>query len=133
MWSGLAHGSHFPSPPWWQQYNRSKHRRLNHFPEFTLTKALDGIAGALVTIACVSELLPAVISHGWLDLKGHNPEGFVADFQDRKRFLSPEWFSLETALFVIPLGDRPLPPDIKDFQPSYYGESRKLMKWLQRL
>jgi hypothetical protein len=124
-------GPPFDSPPWWQVYNRFKHRRLAHFTAATLNTAIDALSGALVIIATVPALLPAVFKHGWLNLEGYNPELALRDlqsglFQDKPVFL-------ETSLFGVPLGKEPLPANIKDFRPMFYGASYRLLRWFGKL
>jgi hypothetical protein len=56
------------TPSWWTTNNDLKHQRIDNFCKATMNTAIDALAGALLIISKVPELLPAVLRHGWLDL-----------------------------------------------------------------
>lgn len=138
LWTDLLRGACFEKkhvPTWWALYNRSKHRRIGVFTEFTLSMAIDALAGALMVISTVPAFTPALVRHEWLPLDGWNPEALVEAYL---RALSPspypsgylfQWFTVERRLFAVPIGHSPLPSDIKDFRPVLYGASPKLLRY----
>jgi hypothetical protein len=123
-------------PRWWNLYNRSKHRGITVFPEFTLTMALDVLAGALVIISTVPAFAPAMLRHEWLNSAGANPEHLVRDYWQTLRgqkSTPQEWpFTIDTQLFALPIGSGQLPADISDFRPNHYGASPRLFRWFRK-
>lgn len=124
----------FPAPEWWNVHNASKHRRLDHFNEFTLEKTIDALAGALVIITTApyepsgEELALAMVKNGWTPTQ-----------TDILNFYKGRWglyfFCPETRLFSVPLGEASLPKDIHALQNprsqiSILGGGQKLGQWL---
>jgi hypothetical protein len=77
---GACFDKHKHVPEWWDLYNRSKHRRITAFPEFTLTRAIDALARALVVISTIPAFAPALLRHEWLPLGGWNPEMLLESY-----------------------------------------------------
>lgn len=133
LWTDLVDGAPFDGkqhvPAWWDLYNKSKHRRMKVFPEFTLTRAIDALAGALVVIATVPAFTPALVRHEWLPLSSWDPEAVVEAYQlslSRARY--GEEFAIDTRLFALPIGGPPVPDNIHDFRPSDHGGSSRMRR-----
>ena len=138
LWRDVVGGAPFDGkkhvPEWWRLYNESKHHRMKVFPQFTLTKAIDALAGALVVISTVPAFAPALVRLGWLSLGSWNPEGFVRDYWQTlqgRHSTAERWpYMIETQRFALPIGHSQLTvdfPDIKDFRPSFFfGASPRL-------
>lgn len=124
-------------PAWWDLYNSSKHGRFEVFTKFTLTRAIDALAGALIVISTVPAFAPALLRHEWLPLGSWNPEALVPDYCQTLRgqhSTSSEWpFTIETRLFALPIGHSQLPLDTKDFRPLFYGASPRLLRWFGKI
>ena len=135
LWRDLLGGAPYDrkkhEPKWWDLYNKSKHRRMKVFPEFTLTRTIDALAGALVVISTVPAFTQMMVRHEWLPLDGE-PEGFMQDFQQTLRgqhSTSRQWpFTIVTPLFALPIGHGQLPDDIRAFRPLLYGASPRLFR-----
>jgi hypothetical protein len=133
LWADLVVGARFDKnrhvPAWWDLYNSSKHRRIKVFPEFTLTRAIDALAGALVVISTVPAFTPALVRHEWLPLSSWNPEALVDAYQlALSRANYGEEFAIDTRLFALPIGGLPVPDDIHDFRPSNHGGSSRMCR-----
>src|SRR5882724_9581741 len=117
-WTDLLGGARFDKythvPKWWDLYNGSKHRRIQVFPEFTLTRTIDALAGALMVISTVPAFTFAMVKHEWLPLD-RGPETDVRDYWQTLRgqhVTSREWpFAIATQLLAIPIGHGHLPSD----------------------
>jgi len=114
----------FTTPTWWTTNNDLKHKRIDNFYKATINTAFDALAGSLLVISKVPELLPAVLRHGWLDLGGCNPEYLLEILKKGE-----EGRILETSLFALWLGNWELPVDIKDFSPIRYHGSKRLLSF----
>ena len=123
IWSKQGSRS-FKTPSWWTINNDLKHQRIDNFCKATMDMAIDALAGALLIISKVPELLPATLRHGWLDLGGLNPEHLLETLQKGR-----EGRTLETSLFALWLGYWELPKDIKDFSPLRYHGSKRLLSF----
>jgi hypothetical protein len=128
IWTKTAKEKSFESPKWWITHNHLKHKRIECFIEATLETAIDALAGSLLIIATVPQLIPAVLRQGWLAIRG-NPEIIMENLQTGEA----ESVTLETSLFAVWLGSRPLPVAIEDFRPILYGGSPKLVSFFGRL
>ena len=82
LWADLPHGEP-QSPEWWKLYNRSKHRRIGAFVEFTSSMAIDALAGALVIISTVPAFTSMMVRREWLFFLGSSRprEGLIQDYQ----------------------------------------------------
>ena len=132
-WTELVGGAPFDKNKhtlaWWSLYNSSKHNRIKVFPEFTFTKAIDALAGALVVISTVPAFGPALVRHEWLPLNNSNPEHLLEDYQRALcQASSDRQFAIETRLFTLLIGGRPLPDNIHDFRPSIHGVTPRLLR-----
>jgi hypothetical protein len=139
LWRDLVGGAPFDRqkhvPEWWHLYNESKHHRINVFLEFTLTKAIDALAGALVVIATVPAFASAMLRYEWLALTAA-PEGLVRDYWQtlRGQRATPDnqWFTIMTQLLAIPIGHGELPDDPTDINPFHYGGHPRLLRWFRK-
>jgi hypothetical protein len=133
LWRDLLGGAPFDGkkhvPEWWDLYNSSKHDRITVFPEFTLTRAIDALAGALVVISTIPAFAPALMRHKWLPLNNWNPEYLMEEYQHAlSQASSDKQFAIETRLFTLLIGGRPLPDNINDFRPSIHGVTPRLLR-----
>jgi hypothetical protein len=142
-WAGATT---FDNPEWWDIHNKSKHSRLDHFEKFTLKRAIEALAGALVVIATAPmvssarALATVMVKHGWLnlDLEMGIDREFLDHFYNRN--VAKAWLAPETPLFAAILSVVPLPQTMSSdlkwilFNPEKLwpiGKSQKLKKWLQ--
>jgi hypothetical protein len=136
LWSDLVGGAPFDGkrhvPEWWALYNDSKHHRIEVFPKFTLTRAIDALAGALVVIATVPAFTPALVLHEWLPLDGR-PQSMMQDYQQtlQGQHVTPEeWpFMVRTRLFALLIGHGTLSTDINDFRPFFHRGDPRLSRF----
>ena len=127
----------FSQPDWWATHNASKHRRLDHFDEFTLDKAIDALAGAFLIIATAPicpkgiELALAMDRNNWM-MGAPWPRKHWQDFyDDDQSFPGLQWVCPETALFAAPIGEPPLPENVTDLQSGMIVKGGvKIRKWL---
>jgi hypothetical protein len=124
VWSKTSRKGFFKAPEWWTIHNHLKHQRIDCFVKATLETTIDALAGSLLIIATIPDLVASTLRQGWLAIKG-NPEIIIENLQNG----AAESVTLETSLFAIWLGNRPLPDDIKDFRPILYGSSPKLVSF----
>jgi hypothetical protein len=130
-----ASGHDFPKLEWWDIHNRSKHRRLDHHPEFTLDRALDALAGAIATLVSAPRLRAAIplvhgmIRHRWFDV----PSEFADNLEDfySGHFGEKYWYCAETSLFAVPIGQEPLPKDLRAILGERMYGGKKLKQWLR--
>lgn len=108
----------FLPPDWWKIHNRSKHRRLDHYPEFTLNSALDALAGAMAVIVsapivqAATPLLDAMIRHQWFGPSGRflgALEWLYSGQEDQ--YPMAHSYCPETSLLAIPMVPGPLPEE----------------------
>jgi hypothetical protein len=100
-WVGRTTRFKDKEPPWWDIYNRAKHKRLETLDKATLAMAIQAVAGAFVTIVTVPALLLAARRHEWLNFGSNRPEAFVEDVLEQR---SNMWLCPETPLFSALLG-----------------------------
>jgi hypothetical protein len=134
-WVGSASVPPFPTPNWWEIHNRSKHRRLDHYPEFTLERALDALAGAMATLVsaprlpAATPLIHAMVRHRWFNVPSALVD-FLEDFYF-KGFGEQYWYCPETSLFAVPMGHEPFPKDPRDILSTRFFGGEKLNQWLK--
>jgi hypothetical protein len=111
VWNGQAS---FRRPPdWWTVHNASKHRRLKHFAEFTLEKAIAALAGALVVIAsapaevAAQDLCWAMIQHEWIDPVSEDTPHWLPSFYAGSA-CTDRHLCVETSLFAVLVGQTPI-------------------------
>jgi hypothetical protein len=139
LWKDLLGGAPFDEkthvPEWWRLYNDSKHDRIKVFQEFTLTRAIEALAGALVVISTVPAFAFAMVQHEWLPVY-RRPETDVRDYCQTlrgQRVTAKEWpFAIATQLLAIPIGHGRLPSDINDFRSMRYGENTRLLRHFRK-
>ncbi len=117
------------APDWWTTHNKLKHERLKHAREATWGRAIDALAGALVTIAVLPELTQALMRRHWLEVN-MNPE-LILDYA-RDGFRQNDPIPLITSFFALILCNRPLPANIGDFSPAAHGGSARLIAFFGR-
>jgi hypothetical protein len=140
-WADLPHGEAFQSPEWWKLYNRSKHRRIEAFSGFTLTMAIDALAGALVVISTVPAFTAMLVRREWLFFLGSSTprEGLILDYHQtlvgqRSTPSGNDWpFIIEARLFALPIGHGQFPDNPKDFDPLLCEASPRLRRWFGKL
>jgi hypothetical protein len=140
LWKDLLDGAPFDGrthvPEWWRLYNDSKHNRIKVFQEFTLTRAIEALAGALVVISTVPAFTFTMVRHEWLPLD-RDPETQVRDYWQTlrgQRSTAVGWpFAIATQLLAIPIGHGHLPPAINDFSPLAYGGNPRLFRHFRKL
>jgi hypothetical protein len=127
-----------PQPAWWAVHNASKHRRLAHFAEFTLEKALAALAGALIVLTAAPaapggiELLWAMVRHKWIDSPKHLHK--LADYFAGK-YMANHHIVVETALFAALFAHSSLPTQVEGlwrqgyFSPYFLMGGEKLLIW----
>lgn len=134
LWKDLLGGAPFDGkkhvPDWWDLYNSSKHDRITVLPKFTLTRAIDALAGALIVISTVPAFAPALVRHKWLPLSSWHPEALLDAYRQAlcRSLSGGEEFTIETKRFALPIGRDPLPADIRGFRPSNHGASPRLRR-----
>jgi hypothetical protein len=132
-WADLPHGEPFKSPEWWKLYNRSKHRRIGAFSEFTLTMAINALAGALIVISTVPAFTPMMVRREWLPLAGWQADALVRDYWQTlqgQRATAEEWpFTVTRQLFALPIGHGQLPADLRDLCPLDHGPNPMLHRY----
>ncbi|HEY7491333.1 MAG TPA: hypothetical protein VIH59_09530 [Candidatus Tectomicrobia bacterium] len=135
QWSGQQ--APFPAPDWWAVHNKSKHRRLSHFAEFTLEKAIAALAGAMVvitsapTVPVARELFWAMIQHEWINPANDFPASTIEEFYGGQG-ASDQYLCVETSLFAVLFGRPSLPEDINRLWTSglrLFMGGEKLRTW----
>jgi len=131
-WVGWTPGKSSDSPRWWAMHNKSKHSRLAQLPSFTLDNTLDALAGALVILATVKALRPALARRGWLGSPYGAQEDLlqVVEQYDCESRKLEGWSFVETPLFSVPLGTQALPDAISDFHRPLYELSPRIGRFL---
>jgi hypothetical protein len=137
-WAGLPAGTSLQNPEWWAVHNRSKHRRLDHYSEFTISRAFEALAGAMITIvtmptcSAARPLIDAMIRHKWIDTPGEVadclPDFYMGKYPPR------DWICPETSLFAVLLGNPEVPENLDSLvasQGTLWG-GQKLRLWLRR-
>jgi len=131
IWSKIS-SSNFESPNWWKAHNKLKHQRLDYFlRKATLNTAIDALAGAIVIISSLPELVHILIRRNWFKLN-LNPE-IILDAVNKNNLTSLFPFTVETSLFAVIFNKNPLPPNINDFRPVLYRGSSRLIKFFSKL
>jgi hypothetical protein len=137
----------FPSPAWWNVHNKSKHSRLDHFEDFTLKRARDALAGALVVIATAplvdsaKDLVAVMIKQGWIHIDIHGGEKEMLDHFYNNHNIKGACLIPETSLFAAILSVTPLPQELgglkhylyRTMKPNFMwplGKDAKLRTWL---
>jgi hypothetical protein len=138
LWRALLGGASFDAkkhvPEWWHLYKESKRHRVTLFPEFTLTKAIDALSGALIVISTVPAFAPALVRHERLPLSSWNPEALLDAYRQALcRPLYGKEFAISTRVFGLPIGGDPLPADIREFRPSDHTASPRLLRWFRKV
>ena len=95
--------SSFPSPAWWDAYNKLKHDRFANQTEGTLEHAVNAVGALLLAIIYSGSCDLALISATLLDSSANNPWAFTETGLLRDVTVDCQ-AKLETKLFAHPLG-----------------------------
>ena len=113
---------------WWKVHTDLKHDRIVNLDKAVLNVGIDALAGAFAALSSSHSLIRALLRRGWTNLGGYNPdlsaEIETQGYRNMQRSMS---FSIETTLFATVHGEEPLPDDIRDFCPTVYRGSARLV------
>lgn len=117
------------APSWWATHNDMKHSRLDSYSRSTIQTAVDAASGALIAISSMQEMLDAIIGREWFNMNNRSDPEVV------KKLIREDHlhhFTVETALFIVPITNQKLPETIADLSSVLFG-SRRLATYLGRL
>ena len=127
-WKNFVKDGKYKDLSWWNAHNKLKHHRLKYMDEkATLNNAVDALCGTIQVIANLPEMALATLRHGLMKIR-RNPETILENLDKyNKRLFYDGW--VETQLFAIYMGTRPLPVDINDFRPIQYAGTERLVSF----
>jgi len=130
-WAAITSKQSYAPLDWWQDYNLLKHDRIENWEKGNLKLAIECVCALHQLITRLPGVAPGILRYSWIPESRWNPE-LISEFLRTGKGLGGDDLSAETRLFVTPLGPRPLPDDVNDFQPALYSCSRRICAFFGR-
>ncbi|EDL58261.1 hypothetical protein [Gimesia maris] len=115
---------------WWQNYNKLKHDRIQHFPLSTFRTAIDSLCALHQILAYTPALIDALTRHNLLCTLGINPAIITAWLKGEEEYDERYQALIETELFATPRGSLTFPENLQNANVRIYDMNHKFWKYV---
>lgn len=129
-WKDLVSSGSYRPLPWWRNYTNLKHDRIVNIKEARLSVAIESVCALHQVVSTAPELAKAIMRRAWI------PAG-LEHYRDQiletlEGGIASSSFLIETKLFVVSRGRKPLPEKLEEFNPADFNGSQRLMDFFAR-